>query len=153
MDHVLLASGESAPQREARIRELFGFFDEQGRGYLDHALIERGLAALGMPSESDYARDLLGAWDADKDGRVEYGEFKRYMEEKEVELYRIFQAIDVEHSGCISPEELWHALVRAGEQYTPNARTCLVCRFASSNCVLVLVVLGISIYWLGLLVY
>ncbi|ESW23702.1 hypothetical protein PHAVU_004G069200 [Phaseolus vulgaris] len=116
MDHVLLASGESAPQREARIRELFGFFDEQGRGYLDHALIERGLAALGMPSESDYARDLLGAWDADKDGRVEYGEFKRYMEEKEVELYRIFQAIDVEHSGCISPEELWHALVRAGIQ-------------------------------------
>ncbi|BAU01748.1 hypothetical protein LR48_Vigan10g171000 [Vigna angularis] len=116
MDHVLLASGESAPQREARIRSLFGFFDAQGRGYLDHALIERGLAALGMPSESDYARDLLSACGADKDGRVEYGEFKRYMEEKEVELYRIFQAIDVEHSGCISPEELWRALVRAGIQ-------------------------------------
>jgi len=124
MDHVLLASGESAPQREARIRALFGFFDAQGRGYLDHALIERGLAALGMPSESDYARDLLGACGADKDGRVEYGKFKRYMEEKEVELYRIFQAIDVEHSGCISPEELWHALVRAGAQYTLNAHTC-----------------------------
>nr|KYP49012.1 hypothetical protein KK1_029314 [Cajanus cajan] len=29
-------------------------------------------------------------------------------------LYRIFQAIDVEHNGCILPEELWDALVKAG---------------------------------------
>uniref|UniRef100_A0A0D9YNW4 EF-hand domain-containing protein n=2 Tax=Oryza TaxID=4527 RepID=A0A0D9YNW4_9ORYZ len=36
------------------------------------------------------------------------------MDDKELELYRIFQAIDVEHNGCILPEELWHALVKAG---------------------------------------
>lgn len=71
-----------------------------------------------MPSDSEccnYAQDLFGACDANKDGRVDYEEFKRYMDDKELELYRIFQAIDVEHSGCISPEELSHALVRAGE--------------------------------------
>ncbi|KAL1089911.1 hypothetical protein V6Z11_D07G052900 [Gossypium hirsutum] len=38
------------------------------------------------------------------------------MDDKELELYRIFQAIDVEHSGCILPEELWDALVKAGIQ-------------------------------------
>jgi hypothetical protein len=31
-----------------------------------------------------------------------------------MELYCIFQAIDVEHSGSILPEELWEALDRAG---------------------------------------
>lgn len=36
------------------------------------------------------------------------------MDDKEMELYRIFQAIDVEHNGCILPEELWDALVKAG---------------------------------------
>ncbi|CAL5048583.1 unnamed protein product [Urochloa decumbens] len=36
------------------------------------------------------------------------------MDDKELELYRIFQAIDVEHNGCILPEELWDALVKAG---------------------------------------
>lgn len=37
------------------------------------------------------------------------------MDDKELELYRIFQAIDVEHNGCILPEELWDALIKAGK--------------------------------------
>ncbi|KAM1428311.1 hypothetical protein ACFX2I_044659 [Malus domestica] len=36
-----------------------------------------------------------------------------FFDHKELELYRIFQAIDVEHNGCILPEELCDALVRA----------------------------------------
>lgn len=35
------------------------------------------------------------------------------MDDKELELHRIFQAIDVEHDGCILPEEPYHALARA----------------------------------------
>ncbi|KAK7380698.1 hypothetical protein VNO78_33213 [Psophocarpus tetragonolobus] len=116
LHHALLASNETAEQREARVRKLFAFFDAPSRGYLDHALIETGLSSLRMPSECDHAKDLLSAWDSNNDGRVDYEEFKRYMDEKEVELYRIFQAIDVEHSGCISHHELFHALVRAGIQ-------------------------------------
>ncbi|XP_027359167.1 calcium-binding mitochondrial carrier protein SCaMC-1-like [Abrus precatorius] len=116
MDHVLLASQESKEERETRIRSLFGFFDKESCGYLDYALIEAGLSALQIPSEYKYAKDLFNACDANKDGKVDYEEFKRYMDDKELELYRIFQAIDVEHSGSILPEELWEALVRAGIQ-------------------------------------
>ncbi|KAL6960355.1 hypothetical protein U1Q18_038120 [Sarracenia purpurea var. burkii] len=36
------------------------------------------------------------------------------MDDKELELYPIFQAIDVEHNGCILLEELYDALLRAG---------------------------------------
>ncbi|KAJ8752270.1 hypothetical protein K2173_003906 [Erythroxylum novogranatense] len=113
-EHVLLALGETKEQREQRIRSLFDFFDTEDCGYLDYTQIENGLVALQIPSHYKYGKDLLNACDANKDGRVDFHEFKRYMDEKELELYRIFQAIDVEHNGCILPEELYDALVRAG---------------------------------------
>ncbi|CAM0910102.1 unnamed protein product [Alopecurus aequalis] len=114
MEHVLLALHETEPEREARIRDMFGFFDTSGNGQLDYAQIEAGLAAMQVPSECKYARELLRACDRDRDGHVGYEDFRRYMDDKELELYRIFQAIDVEHNGCILPEELWDALVKAG---------------------------------------
>ncbi|XP_020207050.1 calcium-binding mitochondrial carrier protein SCaMC-1 [Cajanus cajan] len=114
MDHVLLASQETKEAREVRIRCLFDFFDRENRGFLDYEHIEEGLSALQIPAEYKYAKDLLNACDANKDGRVDYHEFRKYMDNKELELYRIFQAIDVAHNGCILPEELWEALVRAG---------------------------------------
>ncbi|PKA52188.1 Mitochondrial adenine nucleotide transporter ADNT1 [Apostasia shenzhenica] len=114
MEHVLLALRETREEREVRIRSLFNFFDTSGAGYLDYTQIEAGLAGLRIPAEYKYARDLLKVCDANRDGRVDYLEFRRYMDDKELELYRIFQAIDVEHNGCILPEELWDALVKAG---------------------------------------
>ncbi|CAA6668116.1 unnamed protein product [Spirodela intermedia] len=100
MEHVLLALRETVEEREVRIRSLFDFFDAAGAGHLDQAQIEAGLSALNIPAEYKYARDLLKVCDANRDGRVDYREFRWYMDEKELELYRIFQAIDVEHSGA-----------------------------------------------------
>ncbi|XP_071722512.1 calcium-dependent mitochondrial ATP-magnesium/phosphate carrier protein 2-like [Rutidosis leptorrhynchoides] len=114
MDHVLLALRETREERDTRIRSLFDFFDATDVGYLDYCQIEAGLSALQIPSQYKYAKDLFRVCDANKDGRVDYHEFKRYMDAKELELYRIFQAIDVEHNGCILPEELWDALIKAG---------------------------------------
>lgn len=114
MDHVLLASQETKEERDERIRSIFAFFDKENRGYLEFSHIEAGYLALEIPSEYKYATDLLNACDVNKDGRVDFVEFKKYMDDKELELYRIFQAIDVEHNGGILPEELWEALVRAG---------------------------------------
>ncbi|KAK2665970.1 hypothetical protein Ddye_004544 [Dipteronia dyeriana] len=114
MEHVLLALQETKEEREQRIRSLFGFFDSKNSGYIDYAQIEAGLSSLNIPSEYKYGKDLLNVCDANKDGRVDYQEFRRYMDNKELELYRIFQAIDVKHNGSILPEELFHALVSAG---------------------------------------
>ncbi|KAH9328367.1 hypothetical protein KI387_000475 [Taxus chinensis] len=114
LEHVLLALRETKEERELRIRSLFNFFDATSVGYLDNSQIERGLQALRIPSDYKYARDLFKVCDSNDDGRVDYQEFRRYMDDKELELYRIFEAIDVEHNGCILPEELWEALVRAG---------------------------------------
>ncbi|KAG8379635.1 hypothetical protein BUALT_Bualt07G0109500 [Buddleja alternifolia] len=113
LDHVLSASGETKEERELRIRSLFGFFDSNNAGYLDYAQIEKGLSAMQIPEDYKFAKELLKVCDSNHDGRVDYQEFKKYMDDKELELYRIFQAIDVEHNGSILPEELWDALVKA----------------------------------------
>ncbi|KAI3455199.1 hypothetical protein Pfo_011862 [Paulownia fortunei] len=114
LDHVLSALRETKEERESRIRSLFSFFDSNNVGYLDYAQIEKGLSAMQIPADYKFAKELLEVCDANQDGRVDYQEFRKYMDDKELELYRIFQAIDVEHNGCILPEELWDALVKAG---------------------------------------
>ncbi|XP_057983140.1 calcium-dependent mitochondrial ATP-magnesium/phosphate carrier protein 2-like isoform X2 [Malania oleifera] len=133
MDHVLLALRETKEERELRIRSLFNFFDAKNAGYLDYAQIETGLSALSIPAEYKYAKDLLNVCDANRDGRVDYQEFRRYMDDKELELYRIFQAIDVEHNGCILPEELWDALVRAGIEINDEELARFVDRVDKDN--------------------
>lgn len=116
IEHVMKALGEEKEQdREARLRGLFAKFDAAGAGFLDRQQIEAGLSALEIPAEYMYANDLFKVCDANRDGQVDYLEFRRYMDSKELELYAIFQQIDVEHSGCILPEELWDALVNAGQ--------------------------------------
>lgn len=119
MDHVLSALRETKEERDIRIRSLFSFFDSDNAGYLDYTKIEKGLFAMQIPADYKFAKELLRVCDKDKDGRVDYQEFKKYMDDKELELYRIFQAIDVEHNGCILPEELWDALVKAGTYHFP----------------------------------
>ncbi|KAK4410690.1 Calcium-dependent mitochondrial ATP-magnesium/phosphate carrier protein 2 [Sesamum angolense] len=114
LDHVLSALRETKEERDMRIRSLFSFFDSNNVGYLDYALIEKGLSAMQIPADYKFAKELLEVCDSNQDGRVDYQEFRKYMDDKELELYRIFQAIDVEHNGCIMPEELWDALVKSG---------------------------------------
>nr|GMC71689.1 calcium-binding mitochondrial carrier protein SCaMC-2-B-like [Ipomoea batatas] len=114
MDHVLAALQETKEERDIRIRSLFSFFDSDNAGYLDYSQIEKGLSSMQIQADYKFAKELLRVVDANKDGRVDYQEFRKYMDDKELELYRIFQAIDVEHSGGILPEELWDALVKAG---------------------------------------
>lgn len=133
MEHVLLALGENKEEREQRIRSLFNFFDVNNSGYLDYAKIEAGLSSLNIPSEYKYARDLLNVCDSNQDGRVDYQEFRRYMDDKELELYRIFQAIDVEHNGSILPEELYHALVKAGIEIDDEELATFVERVDKDN--------------------
>ncbi|PWA94417.1 hypothetical protein CTI12_AA062010 [Artemisia annua] len=133
MDHVLSALNETVEERETRIRSLFTFFDSTNAGYLDSKQIETGLSALQIPADYKYAKELLRVCDCDKDGRVEYHEFRRYMDDKELELYRIFQDIDVQHNGSILPEELYDALLKAGIELDDDELASFVERMDKDN--------------------
>ncbi|KAL0721180.1 hypothetical protein Bca4012_035779 [Brassica carinata] len=114
MEDVLAALHETKEERDLRIRSLFEFFDSSKLGFIDDTHIEKGLTLLRIPPKYKYARDLLRVCDSNRDGRVDYEEFRRYMDAKELELYIIFQAIDVERNDDICPEELSLALVKSG---------------------------------------
>ncbi|KAJ0603593.1 putative mitochondrial carrier protein [Helianthus annuus] len=114
MDAVLTALGETIEQRDTRLRNLFKFFDTTNAGFLDSVRIEVGLSAMKIRSDYKYAEELLRVCDANSDGRVDYEEFRKYMDDKELELFRIFQDIDVVKDGGIERQELHDALVKSG---------------------------------------
>ncbi|XP_023764877.1 calcium-dependent mitochondrial ATP-magnesium/phosphate carrier protein 2 [Lactuca sativa] len=132
IEHVLLVLRETKDERESRFRGLFNFFDTSKVGYLDSVQIEVGLSAMQIPTDYKYVKELLRVCDANRDERVDYQEFRRYMDDKELELYRIFQAIDVEHNGCILSEELYDALVKAGIELDDDELASLKPRFMFS---------------------
>ncbi|CAM6089014.1 unnamed protein product [Calypogeia fissa] len=111
---VELALQETREQREQRIRHLFDLFDNCNTGYVDHDQIKRGFKSLHIPSDNKYANDLLSVCDSNRDGKVDFDEFKRYMDMKELELYQMFQELDVKHNGELHLEELRAALAEAG---------------------------------------
>ncbi|CAJ1975353.1 unnamed protein product [Sphenostylis stenocarpa] len=84
MDHVLLALSETKDERDLRIRSLFNFFDAANNGYLDYAHIEAGLSTLQIPPQYKYAKELFKVCDADRDDRIDYHDFRRYMDDKEL---------------------------------------------------------------------
>lgn len=101
---------ESEEERELRIRNLFDSFDISKLGYLESQQIEAGL----FPYQKKYVEELVGAVDVNHDGHIDFAEFRRYMDMKEVELYKLFQSIDASHDGALQPEELRVALESAG---------------------------------------
>ncbi|PON50498.1 Mitochondrial carrier protein [Trema orientale] len=133
MDDVLLALGETKQEREVRIGRLFKYMDRANAGFLDYAQIEAALSSLHIPTHYKYARDLLLVCDANQDGRVDYLEFNRYMDDKELELYSIFQSIDVNHDGSILPDQLYDALLRAGIEIDDEKLARFVARVDKDN--------------------
>ncbi|XP_024377247.1 calcium-dependent mitochondrial ATP-magnesium/phosphate carrier protein 3 [Physcomitrium patens] len=111
----VLAS-ESEEEREMRIRKLFEAFDSGKCGYLESTQIESGLQSLSFPFQRKYVLELLEACDANRDGRIDFAEFRRYVNDKEIELFNLFEAIDVSRDGVLQREELLFALRNAGVQ-------------------------------------
>ncbi|KAL2643146.1 hypothetical protein R1flu_010733 [Riccia fluitans] len=105
---------ETREQRELRIRQLFERFDTAKTGYLDHGVIEDGFQSFGIRAHHKHAADLLRVCDSNRDGKVDFGEFRKYMDDKELELYQMFRDIDANFNGVLQHEELRDALNRVG---------------------------------------
>ena len=53
-------------------------------------------------------------YDANRDGSVDFGEFRRYVAAKEAAIRRAFVSLDVDHDGEVSEAELTAAMRCAG---------------------------------------
>ncbi|KAG1338903.1 Calcium-binding protein CML42 [Cocos nucifera] len=68
-------------EEEQDMREAFRVFDEDGDGFISAAELQVVLAKLGLPEAWNIARvhEMICSVDQDRDGRVDFREFKHMM--------------------------------------------------------------------------
>jgi solute carrier family 25 phosphate transporter 23/24/25/41 len=110
---------EKAGEREARIKSLFESLDSGGRGYLDAEAILGGFLKLThLPAHTRYVTDLLAKCDTAQDGIIDYQEFRKYVLDKEKELWQLFSEINKSGDYRLQPKDLENALISAGIKVT-----------------------------------
>ncbi|OAY71348.1 putative calcium-binding protein [Ananas comosus] len=69
-------------QEEEDMKEAFRVFDEDGDGFISAAELQVVLGKLGLPEAKSLARvrEMICSVDQDRDGRVNFGEFKCMMQ-------------------------------------------------------------------------
>ncbi|KAI8988924.1 mitochondrial carrier domain-containing protein [Pilobolus umbonatus] len=110
---------EKTAEREQRIKNLFDSLDKKGRGYLDaEAILEGFLTLTHLPAHTRYATDLLLRCNSTQDGVIDYTEFRKYVLEKEKELWELFSEINKSGDYRIRPNDIETALKAAGIHVT-----------------------------------
>jgi solute carrier family 25 phosphate transporter 23/24/25/41 len=109
-------NGESHEAREQRIQRLWRTLDTRSEGQLDLPGLKKGLRTIDHPLKNadDLLYDVLKAVDTSGDGRIQYNEFRVFVDHAERELWNLFQSIDKDHSGGLDKSELRAAFSRAG---------------------------------------
>ncbi|ORY02003.1 mitochondrial carrier [Basidiobolus meristosporus CBS 931.73] len=105
---------ESESEKDARIRKLFNFFDVDNKGVLDVVAIINALDAVtSSPIRMEYAQQLLLRCDTSHDDLIQYEEFRAFVEEKEMELWKLFSEIDRNNDNELQKCEIEGALKKA----------------------------------------
>lgn len=109
-------NGESNEDRERRIQELWRTLDTRSEGQLDLPALKKGLRNIDHPLKNadDLLHDVLKVVDTSGDGRIQFNEFRVFVEHAERELWQLFESIDRDHSGGLDKSELRAAFRRAG---------------------------------------
>lgn len=102
--------------QDKRVERLWKTLDTQNEGHLDIKGLRRGLKQIDHPLKNadDMLQDVLAAVDTDGDGRIQYAEFRTFVESTENELLKLFKSIDRNHNGQLDKSELKSAFAGAG---------------------------------------
>ncbi|KAK6947864.1 Protein kinase domain [Dillenia turbinata] len=97
------------------LKEMFKSMDTDNSGTITFEELKAGLPKLGTKLSESEVRQLMEAADVDGNGTIDYIEFitaTMHMNrvEREDHLYKAFEYFDKDKSGCITMEELEHAL-------------------------------------------
>ncbi|KAI0192731.1 calcium dependent mitochondrial carrier protein [Xylaria flabelliformis] len=114
---------ESQNERDARIEKLWRQLDYQGKGELDWKGLQRGLKKIDHPLKhaDEMLKNITKAVDTDGDGKIQYEEFRVFVEAAERQLFHLFRSIDRDRNGKLDKEELQAAFHKAGLA-VPNRR-------------------------------
>ncbi|KZF19365.1 mitochondrial carrier [Xylona heveae TC161] len=101
---------------DARVEGLWRILDTRKEGQLDLNGLRKGLRKMDHPlKNADHLlREVLEAVDTNGDGKIEYDEFRTFVETTENQLRGLFNSIDRDRDGKLDKEELSTAFTKAG---------------------------------------
>ncbi|KAF3765521.1 hypothetical protein M406DRAFT_78329 [Cryphonectria parasitica EP155] len=107
---------ESQNQRDKRVEELWRKLDPQGTNELDLNGLQKGLRRIDHPLKNadDMMKEIIQMVDSNNDGKIQYEEFRVFVEAAERQLLLLFTSIDRNHDGRVGPDELAAAFQKAG---------------------------------------
>jgi len=65
---------------EKRLKEAFTIFDSDGNGEIDIAELGTMMRKLGQELETDQIKEMIKAADLDRDGKISWDEFRKFMQ-------------------------------------------------------------------------
>ncbi|KAI1858634.1 hypothetical protein JX265_010727 [Neoarthrinium moseri] len=107
---------ETQNQRDARVEALWKRLDYQRKGELDWKALQRGLKKIDHPLKNadDLLKNIIQVVDTNGDGKIQYEEFRVFVEAAERQLFLLFKSIDRDNDGRLDKHELQSAFQRAG---------------------------------------
>ncbi|KKZ67574.1 hypothetical protein EMCG_06750 [[Emmonsia] crescens] len=107
---------ESQRDRDQRVAKLWETLDTRNEGQIDLKGFKKGLRKMDHPLKNadDLVGDVLSSVDTSGDGKIQFNEFRSFVERAEKELWRLFESIDHDRNGHLDKEELRTAFANAG---------------------------------------
>ncbi|KAG6035164.1 hypothetical protein E4U41_006230 [Claviceps citrina] len=108
--------GESQNERDVRVERLWSNLDPSGKGELDLKGLQKGFRRIDHPLKNadKLLKQIMREVDTNRDGKIQYEEFRVFVQEAERQLFFLFHAIDKDGNGKIDTAELQTAFRTAG---------------------------------------
>ncbi|ERE92596.1 calcium-binding carrier protein SCaMC-1 isoform 1 [Cricetulus griseus] len=115
-----------------RYETLFRALDRNGDGVVDIGELQQGLQSLGIPLGQDaeevgrhgalgqlqasrgHNQKIFFTGDVNKDGKLDFGEFMKYLKDHEKKMKLAFRSLDKNNDGKIEPSEIVQSLQMLG---------------------------------------
>uniref|UniRef100_A0A0G2JFB9 Solute carrier family 25 (mitochondrial carrier, phosphate carrier), member 24 n=1 Tax=Mus musculus TaxID=10090 RepID=A0A0G2JFB9_MOUSE len=77
-----------------RYETLFRALDRNGDGVVDIGELQQGLQSLGIPLGQDAEEKIFTTGDVNKDGKLDFEEFMKYLKDHEKKMKLAFKSLD-----------------------------------------------------------
>ncbi|XP_020507207.2 mitochondrial adenyl nucleotide antiporter SLC25A24 [Labrus bergylta] len=111
---LFLTDCQCADDASKVYEELFARLDTNKDGKVDVSELKAGLAAMGIKAGEGAAEKIVSAGDQDKDARLDFNEFSKYLKDHEKKLQLTFKSLDKNNDGRVDPVEIKQALEDLG---------------------------------------
>ncbi|KAL3602645.1 hypothetical protein FPOAC2_06956 [Fusarium poae] len=107
---------EPQNSRDARVEELWSSLEPDHTGELDLKGLKKGLRRIDHPMKNadDMLKRIMEEVDRNGDGKIQYNEFRKFVENAERQLFALFRSIDKDGNGKLDKLELQTAFKNAG---------------------------------------